>query len=167
MITAIDMFQRELRQETESTKKLIALVPADKWTWKPHEKSMSLGDLAVHIVDVPGWMHHAVFQDVLDFAVTPYQPSPCKNSDELLALFEKKVNLATEALSTVTLEQLEDKWTMKNGDMVLMELEKWETIRHSFDQLIHHRAQLGVYLRLLNIPLPGVYGPSADDLEKM
>lgn len=167
MITAIEMFKKELAMELVGTRKLLALVPADKFTWKPHAKSMAMGDLAIHIADIPGWINLALTTDVLDFAVTPYQPKACENADDLVALLDEKAALAQEALENAKEEQMREKWTMQNGEMVFMTLERWETIRHSFDQLIHHRAQLGVYLRLLDIPIPGVYGPSADEHGKM
>ena len=104
---------------------------------------------------------------MLDFAVTPYQPKACQNANDLLAYLTESEKAAIAALEAAKEEQLTEKWTMRNGEMIFMVMDKWETIRHSFDQLIHHRAQLGVYLRLLDITLPGVYGPSADEHGKM
>ncbi len=167
MITALEMFKKELAMEMAGTRKLLALVPTDKFTWKPHAKSMAMGDLAIHIADIPSWISHALTSDVLDFAVTPYQPKACQNANDLLAYLTESEKAAIAALEAAKEEQLTEKWTMRNGEMIFMVMDKWETIRHSFDQLIHHRAQLGVYLRLLDITLPGVYGPSADEHGKM
>ncbi|OYU94763.1 MAG: damage-inducible protein DinB [Bacteroidetes bacterium B1(2017)] len=163
MITFMQAFLQELEHERIGTRKMLALVPADKATFKPHEKSMALKDLATHIADLPSWISLALVQDELDFATSPYNPPNCANAEELLAYFDKNYQEAHANLSTYDDSVLEQIWTLKNGDIIYMQANKLQTIRHSFCQLVHHRAQLGVYLRLLNIPIPGVYGPSADE----
>lgn len=164
MKSFIEEFRTELEQEAKATRRLLALVPFDKSTHAPHEKSMKLKDLAIHIADIPGWISHAVHLNLLDFAVTPYNPTECNNVDELLAEFDKNVDQAQKDLAWTSDAILDDEWVMKNGDQVFMKLSKYGVIRHSFGQMIHHRAQLGVYLRTLDIPLPGVYGPTADEM---
>lgn len=163
MITFMESFYKELEHEKIGTRKMLALVPADKFDWAPHEKSMKLKDLAIHLADLPTWITLAINTDELDFAVSPYNPRICNNGEELCAYFDETVQEAKGLLKTSSDSILEQTWTLKNGEIVYMQLSKLETIRHSFCQLVHHRAQLGVYLRLLNIPIPGVYGPSADE----
>lgn len=158
----IPLFYNELDQEAETTRKFLTLVTDDKFDWKPHEKSMSLKELSVHIGEIPGWIDTALSKDVLDFA-DGYEPAPVQNSDDLLELLEQSVKRSKAALDKADEDDLLPDWTMRNGDQVLMVMPKHEVIRHSLNQLTHHRAQLGVYLRQLDIPIPGSYGPSADE----
>lgn len=163
MITFMKSFLQELEHESIGTRKMLALVPANEMDFKPHEKSMKLKDLATHIAELPTWISMAIKTAELDFTATPYSPKNCNNADELLAYYDESAAEAERLLSENSDSILEDTWTLRNGDAIYMQLSKLETIRHSFCQLVHHRAQLGVYLRLLNIPIPGVYGPSADE----
>lgn len=163
MITFMQSFLKELEHESIGTRKMLALVSQENLQFKPHEKSMVLKDLAIHIADLPTWITLALTSDELDFAVSPYNPTDCNSADELLKYFNKNVSEASSLIAEKSDALLEELWTLKNGEMIYMQLTKLDTIRHSFSQLIHHRAQLGVYLRLLNIPIPGVYGPSADE----
>lgn len=156
-------FLNELEHESIGTRKMLALVPADKADWKPHEKSMKLKDLAIHIADMPTWITLGIEKDELDFATSPYNPQDCNGGEELVNYFNKNVDEAKQHLKNSSDAILEKTWTMRNGEIIYMKSTKLETIRHSYCQLVHHRAQLGVYLRLLNIPIPGVYGPSADE----
>ena len=163
MITFMQSFLKELEHESIGTRKMLALVPADKADWKPHEKSMKLKDLAIHIADMPTWITLGLTTDELDFVKSPYNPKNCNSAEELVAYFDKNVEEAKQYLQKAKDSILEENWTLKNGDIVYMQQSKLDTIRHSYCQMVHHRAQLGVYLRLLNIPIPGVYGPSADE----
>jgi uncharacterized damage-inducible protein DinB len=164
MMTFSKAFLRELEHESVGTRKMLALVPADKSDWKPHAKSMKMKDLAIHIADLPTWITLGLTTDELDFATSPYNPKDCNTTEELLAYFDKNVAEAKAHLAKNKNKILEETWTLRNGDAVFMQFSKLETVRHAFSQMVHHRAQLGVYLRLLNIPIPGVYGPSADDM---
>ncbi len=166
-MTFIESFVKELEQESIGTKKMLALVPAEKGDWKPHEKSMALKTLATHVAEIPGWIATALTTSELDFATTPYNPKDCNGGAELVKYFEEKAAEAISALSKSKDAVLDDSWTMRNGETVYFTMSKFDIIRHSFGQMIHHRAQLGVYLRLLNIPIPGVYGPSADEPSMM
>jgi uncharacterized damage-inducible protein DinB len=159
----MESFLKELEHESIGTRKMLALVPADKCDWKPHEKSMKLIDLATHIADLPTWITMGIVQDGLDFATTPYNPALCKNGEELVKYYDKNAAEASAILKKSKDSILEETWTLRNGDIVYQQLTRLETIRHAYCQIVHHRAQLGVYLRLLNIPIPGVYGPSADE----
>lgn len=159
----IPLLLKELDQEAQITRKFLKLVPTDKFDWKPHEKSMSMKQLSVHIAELPSWIDISLNTDGIDFATSSYQPTPVADSNDLSQLFEKSFSKGKEALSNAKEESLSEIWTMRNGDQVLSSMTRYEAVRHSFSQTIHHRAQLGVYLRLLNIPIPGSYGPSADD----
>lgn len=159
----IELLLKELAQEAQTTRKMLALVPADKLDWAPHQKSMKMKDLTVHIAELPTWITLALKTDGLDFATEPYNPTAVSNAAELLALFEKSYEDGRTSLSQATDDDLNGSWVLRNGDQIYATMTKYETIRHAFSQTIHHRAQLGVYLRLLNIPIPGSYGPSADD----
>lgn len=163
MITFMESFLKELEHESIGTRKMLALVPADKGEWKPHEKSMKLKDLATHIADLPSWITLAIEKNELDFATNPYNPADCNGGDALVKYYDKNMLEAKEWLINSSDAILDQQWTLRSGDIVYMQQNKLQTIRHSFCQLVHHRAQLGVYLRLLNIPIPGVYGPSADE----
>ena len=163
MITFMEAFLKELEHESLGTRKMLALIKKEDLNYKPHEKSMSMKDLATHIADLPSWITLALTSDELDFAVSPYNPTDCNSAEELVNYFNKNVTEASSLLSEKSDALLNDLWTLKNGEIIYMQMPKLDTIRHSFSQLIHHRAQLGVYLRLLNIPIPGVYGPSADE----
>lgn len=165
MITFLEAFKNELESEIIGTRKMLALVPADKMDWAPHEKSMKMKALATHIADLPSWISLGLTTDELDFNTSPYNPADCKNSEDLLAYLEKNVAIALKDIKDSKEEVLLETWTLRAGETIYAKHSKLETVRHAYSQMIHHRAQLGVYLRLLNIPIPGVYGPSADDTQ--
>lgn len=159
----VPLLLKEMDQEAQTTRKFLERVPVDKFGWKPHEKSMSLQNLVVHIAELPGWVDMGLSTEEMDFATSPYQPTPVSDSKELLTLFEESYEKGKSALQQASEEDLAKEWTLRNGDQVISTMTKYEVIRHSFAQTTHHRAQLGVYLRLLDIPIPGSYGPSADE----
>ncbi len=159
----IPLLVKEMEQEARTTRKFLALVPEEKLGWKPHEKSMDLKRLAVHIAELPSWVSMGLHTTEIDFAAVPYEPTPVANRQELLDLFDKSLEAGLGALKAAKEEDLLPTWTMRSGETVHGVMTKYEVIRHSFSQTTHHRAQLGVYLRLLDIPIPGSYGPSADD----
>lgn len=162
--TIVELLLKEIAMEAGPTRKMLSLVPDEDFDWKPHAKSMSFRQLAVHIAEIPGWIALAVQTDVLDFA-GGYQPTQADTAQDLLRIFDENYANGRAALSETNDEfLLNNTWTMKMGEQVLMTLSKYETIRHAIAQNIHHRAQLGVYLRLKNIAIPGAYGPSADEM---
>ena len=163
IMSVIDLLQKELEQEALTTRKMLERVPNNKYDWQPHPKSMTIKQLATHIAELPGWITMALTTEELDFAAAPYDPENINNTPELLTLLERSITAGQSSLSKATEEDLLPTWTLRNGDQIYMVLTKYEVIRHALSQLIHHRAQLGVYLRLLNIPIPGSYGPSADE----
>ncbi len=159
----IPLLLKEFEQEALTTRKMLKLVPAERFDWKPHEKSMSMKQLAGHVAELPYWVQMALTTTELDFATSPYEQKPLNNSDELLELFEQSLEAGRNSLSAAAEEELLPDWTLRSGEQIFNVFTKYEVIRHSLAQTIHHRAQLGVYLRLLNIPIPGSYGPSADE----
>jgi len=160
----IKLLKQELAQEAATTRKFLALVPLEKGDWAPHEKSMKMIDLATHIADLTSWPKLGVETDELDFATTPYNPTKVATNEELIAMMDKGFNDSIESLADVEEAFLEKPWVLRTGEHIHAEMTKYGLIRVSLNQITHHRAQLGVYLRLLNIPIPGSYGPSADEL---
>ncbi|MFC4213118.1 DinB family protein [Pedobacter lithocola] len=154
---------KEFESEFNTTKKFIALVPVDKFDWAPHEKSMKLKSLASHIAELPEWVNMAFTADGLDFATAPYEEKKIENTDDLMKLLETSYQSGKAELEKAQPSCFDEQWILRNGEQVLGDWTRYEMMRIAFSQIIHHRAQLGVYLRLLNIPIPGSYGPSADD----
>ncbi len=159
----IPMLLKELDQEAATTRKILQRVPNDKYDSKPHEKSMPIRRLATHIAELPTWITMTLTTNELDFANNPYQPTTINNTVELMDHFEKSLADGKAHLQKVTEEQLSENWTLRNGDTIYSTNTKAEVLRMTYCQIVHHRAQLGVYLRLLDVPIPGSYGPSADE----
>lgn len=166
MISFIEAFQKELADEAPETRRMLAIVPADKMDWQPHPKSMTIKNLSTHLADIVSWISAILEKDEWDVAAEG-EPDNCENAEDLLKKFDKGLAQSEKALSQASDAVLQERWKLRAGDEVYMDLEKWEAIRHAFGQNAHHRAQLGVSLRLLNIPIPGPYGPSADEMEAM
>ena len=160
----IDLLLEELNKEAVITRKFLERIPEDKYDWQPHPKSMPMKALAAHIAELPGWVAMGVATDGLDFAATPYEPKDIKNTAELLAFFEENLNSAKEALAGFDSKEFTKEWVLSNGDQILNRYTKYSVIRMTYSQVVHHRAQLGVNFRLLDIPVPASYGPSADDM---
>jgi uncharacterized damage-inducible protein DinB len=161
----IPMLLKEMEQEAKTTRKMLARIPEDKYDWQPHEKSMIMGRLATHIAELPGWVKMTLTTDELDFAKGDYTPVVVNNNTELLAYFEKCNTEGSSRLAEATEDELLPNWTLRNGDEIYAVYTKAEVVRLALCQTAHHRAQLGVYLRLLDVPIPGSYGPSADETE--
>jgi uncharacterized damage-inducible protein DinB len=164
-MTVLQSFVKELETEAITTRKMLERVPDDKYTWKPHEKSMTLQRLATHIAELPGWIGLALNTNELDFENDDYESVHIYNTDLLMDYFEKNLAEGQAALAKAEEAQLEEPWTLRNGNEIYEISPKRDVIRMSLSQFIHHRAQLGVYLRLLGIPIPGSYGPSADETD--
>jgi uncharacterized damage-inducible protein DinB len=160
----IETFLKELDQEALTTRKMLERIPNDKYDWKPHEKSMTIRRLATHVAELLAWISMTLKTSELDFATSPYKPEEINNNRELLAYFERNLVEGRTNLQQAPEEQLADLWTLRNGSEVYSTTTKAEVIRMTFNQIVHHRAQLGVFLRLLNVPIPGSYGPSADEM---
>lgn len=159
----INMYLEELENESKTTRKMLERVPADQFDWQPHEKSMKLKALATHIAELPTWITMAIKTDGLDFAASPYTPVNVHTNQDLMELFEKSLEDGKSELIAENEILLDKPWTLSNGEQIYSTDPKSGVIRMALSQIIHHRAQLGVYLRLLNIPIPASYGPSADD----
>jgi uncharacterized damage-inducible protein DinB len=157
-------FLAELDNEAKTARECLARVPADKFEWKPHEKSMTMGHLAVHIAEMFGWTSSSLTQDALDFASFDYKPFEPSTTEELLAFFDNKVAEAREILAKTNDDTFMTEWTLRNGEQVYFTMPKVAVMR-SFvmNHIVHHRGQLSVYLRLNDIPVPSIYGPSADE----
>ena len=160
----IEIYLNELEQEAQITRKMLSIVPNDSYNWQPHAKSMTISRLASHVAEVFGWISMVLTTSELDFA-TAEQPPQYHNTGDVLAYFEANYAAARAQLQAATESDLTLPWTMRSGDIIYFTQTKAEVIRMSFSQIIHHRAQLGVFLRLLNVPIPGSYGPSADEME--
>jgi len=154
--------KKEYDQEYQTTKKFFEKYPDGKTNYKPHEKSMEMQPLAQHIAEVFGWPAFIIQTDGIDFAEGGESPK-LETKDDLLNALNEAYATNKEALEKVTIAELEPTWTLKMNGQVLASWTKYEAIRHSLNQATHHRAQLGVYYRLNDIPVPGSYGPSADD----
>jgi uncharacterized damage-inducible protein DinB len=160
----IKIFLEDLNHEAVTTRKMLERIPDDKFSYKPHEKSMDIKALATHIAELPSWITMTLTTSELDFASSPYQPANINTTAELLAYFEKNLADGRSHLVPEYEDQLLEPWTLRNGEQIYSTTPKYAVIRMSLNQIVHHRAQLGVYLRLLNIPIPGSYGPSADEM---
>ena len=154
----------ELKTEAFLTKKILERVPLDKATWKPHEKSMSLGRLATHVAEIPHWISRVITIDDFDFLVQGFSSHVAVSQEELLSIFNDKLNKAIADLESMDDESFEKTWTVRRGEQVFYQLKKKTALRSwGLNHLIHHRGQLSVYLRLIDVPVPGMYGPSADE----
>jgi uncharacterized damage-inducible protein DinB len=156
-------FLRELDKEAITTRKMLSAVPNDKYDWKPHPKSMNIRQLTGHIAELPSWIKMVLNTNELDFAENAYVSPDINDTKALLALFEKSLAEAQSALPKVEDAMLDESWTLRNGEQIYSTEPKSAVIRMTLSQIIHHRAQLGVFLRLLDVPIPGSYGPSADE----
>lgn len=155
---------KELKLEAAVTRKFLSRVPFDKKNFKPSEKSETLSRLAIHVAESVSWWKACMKQDKLDFI--DFTPEDFDTSDELLTYFDDLLVEALDALDGVKDKELQEDWSMTYGDQILFTQSKKQVLRiFCMNHLIHHRAQLGVYLRLLDIPVPATYGPSADDEE--
>ncbi len=157
----------EFDQEMVSARTTLERVPGDKFDWRPHEKSMTMGLLAAHLAHIPSWASMAIDQDEVDTAPGGESPSPPEapaNVEALLADFDKNVTAARAAIAGVSDAELMKPWSLLQNGKTLLTMPKVAVLR-SFvmNHLIHHRAQLGVYLRLNDLPVPSIYGPSADE----
>lgn len=151
----------EFDQEMTTTRRLLERVPEEKAAWKPHVKSSSLGDLSQLVSTMPGWISQALHNTELDLATGPGYGG--MTSAKLLKDFDDGVNGSRAALAQVTGAALDVEWSLKHGTNLLWKAPRREVVRAHLNHLIHHRGQLSVYLRLLDVKLPSIYGPTADE----
>lgn len=153
----------ELQHEAATTRKVLERIPVETFGWKPHEKSMTMGQLAAHVADMFGWFSATLEFDELDFAAGYEQPNPA-TTEELTALLDKNLAAAITSLQKTDDETFMQNWTLRSGEQVFFTMMRVQVLRGMvMNHIIHHRGQLSVYLRMNDLPLPGIYGPSADE----
>jgi uncharacterized damage-inducible protein DinB len=153
---------KEYEQENATTRRALERVPSDKGKWKPHEKSFSIGHLAQLLAWMPGWIRDSLRGDSLEIR----ESGPgytYEKTETLLALFDKNASEARTALTEVTGAALDANWSLLVGGKPVMTLPRREVVRQHLSHLVHHRGQLSVYLRLIDVPVPMMYGPTADE----
>jgi uncharacterized damage-inducible protein DinB len=162
-----DLFLPEFEQEMATARKTLERIPEDKLSWKPHEKSMPLDRLAGHVAELAGWAANAIELDSLDFMPPggpSFQPTIATSRKQVLEIFDKNREASRRAIAGASDEHLMKNWSLLRGGQTLMTMPRVSVLRSfCINHIVHHRAQLGVYLRLNNIPVPSVYGPSADE----
>lgn len=157
-------FTAELKHEAVVTRKMLERVPLSEFDWKPHEKSMTLGGLAAHVAEMTGWITETVNKDELDFAKMDYKPMRPATNEELLEYFDGEISKAMEALSGASDVHLMQPWTLRNGETIYFTMPRVQVLRGMcMNHIVHHRGQLSVYLRMKDVPIPSIYGPSADE----
>jgi uncharacterized damage-inducible protein DinB len=161
------MMLPELDQEMANTRRTLERVPDDKFGWKPHPKSAEMGKLASHLATLPSWLVETIKLDSLDLAPPvhpPWVPALLSSRQQLLETFDKSVADARRALAGASDAHLSKPWSLLMGGKVILTFPRFAMIRNFvMNHNIHHRAQMGVYLRLNNLPVPSIYGPSADE----
>ena len=161
------MLLPEFDREMANTRKTLERVPEDKFDWKPHPKSFAMGALATHITSMTGWLAGTMNTDRMDIApegAPPYKEEPAKSSADLLQKFDAGVKAARAGLEAASDDALQTPWSLLATGKVIFTMPRIEVVRTMImNHMIHHRAQLTVYLRLNDIPVPALYGPSADE----
>jgi uncharacterized damage-inducible protein DinB len=159
---AVEVLLQELEHEAKTTRRVLERVPGDKLAWKPHQKSMSLGELAMHVATVPG--NVAEIASRKTFSVTGFSRPSASTAAELLPALDESIAKARRVLGGLDDAALADTWRLTNGDRELMAIPRGAFLRSvMLNHWYHHRGQLSVYLRELNVPVPSIYGPSADE----
>ena len=162
-MTKAQILLEEVKQEAKATRTLLERVPFEKADYKPHEKSMTLKRLATHVAEINGWWKECLTMDVLDFSKGDSKPKEINSTADILALHDDLLAKAEVILNNAADEKFNEDWTMRNGEVVYFTMPKAEVVRTwCMNHLYHHRGQLTVYLRLLDVPLPSIYGPTAD-----
>lgn len=165
-MTMIEMLRSELERESERSRRALAQVPDGQYDWKPHERSMIFGYVALMVAQIPSWVGMIVTQDELDLAPKDgpkYKAEPLRTSGELLRALEAAVTQARQALESTTEAHLMTSWRLLVGGTTVLETPRHVMIRETLSHLAHHRGQMTVYLRLMGAKVPALYGPSADD----
>lgn len=160
----IEAMAMEYRHEAEQTRKVLERIPEDKLDWKPHEKSMTLGRLASHLAEIQGWAKPTIEQDVMDIP-PEFKPLDAGSKEEIMKTFDANMADASAAFSkSLSNDNLMAPWKLTRGGTTMIEMPRAQVLRgFILSHQIHHRGQLEVYLRLLDVPLPAIYGPSADE----
>jgi uncharacterized damage-inducible protein DinB len=151
----------EFDQEMATTRRLLERVPTEKGKWKPHPKSFPLGHLTQLISGMPGWITNAVTETSLDLGA--YPGYSYEKTEDLLKLFDKNVGEARKAIAAAKDSDFQVAWSLKRGSQVFFTAPRAAIVRQTINHLVHHRGQLTVYLRLIDVPIPSIYGPTADE----
>jgi uncharacterized damage-inducible protein DinB len=164
MTPMVDPMLKEFREEAATTKRVLERVPADKLTWKPHRKSMSLGQLALHIASVPGSLARISQLDEFDVAQANFDPPAPKDVEQIHAALQESIRSAEECLSGMNEQKAMGNWRLTTNGKQIFNRPRVEVIRSiMLNHWYHHRGQLSVYLRMLDVPVPVIYGRSADE----
>ena len=156
-----DTLLPEFDQEMATTRKVLERVPTDKGEWKPHPKSFSLGHLSQLVAGMPGWLINIVTETALDLAAGPGYSY--EKTEALLKSFDKNVSEARKTIAAAKDADFNVNWSLKHGDRTIFTMPRGPVVRQTINHLVHHRGQLTVYLRLIDVPVPSIYGPSADE----
>jgi len=157
-----DGFIEEIKQESVSARKMLERIPAESFDWKPHETSMTMKRLAGLVADMFGWFSFEIDEPELDFAKGYEQPDP-KTTQDLVDWFDKKYAAGIKSLENADDAVFAENWKLRNGEDIYQDTTKLFVVRQTINHMIHHRGQLSVFLRLKGIPVPEIYGPSADE----
>lgn len=158
-----ESFLAELKHEMASSRKVLARIPAEQLTWKPHEKSMSLGQLAAHVAEIPRWWSVTMTTSEFDYGTMDYKPFVATSAEDLVQYLDESEAMAAAALENVADETFDETWAIKYKGNLLWEMPRKAVLRREVGHIIHHRGQLTVYLRMLDVPLPNLFGPTADE----
>lgn len=154
----------ELQHELATTRKCLERLPEKDFDWKPHEKSMSLGQLAIHLAEMTGWVAETINKPEIDFATDYSKPPTIETTVDLVQYFDQKAVIAIDALKAADNENLLQNWTLRSGDKIFLSLPRVQVLRGMvINHIVHHRGQLSVYMRLRDVAVPALYGPSADE----
>jgi uncharacterized damage-inducible protein DinB len=160
-VSIADTLLPEFDQEMATTRKVLERVPTEKGQWKPHPKSFSLGHLTQLVAGMPGWITNAVTETSLNLG--GYPGYSYEKTETLLKSFDKHVSEARKAIASATDSDFGVTWSLKHGDRVIFSMPRGPVVRQTINHLVHHRGQLTVYLRLIDVPVPSIYGPTADE----
>lgn len=157
-------FLGELQHENNTTKRLFERIPDEKLAWKPHDKSWTMGELASHIAEMGQWIQTTITQPELDFATGQYQPFKGQSMEEITKKHDENMAEAMKTIQGASDEVMMTPWKMRNGEQVILDMPRAAVLRGTIlNHLYHHRGQLSVYMRMNDIPLPPMYGPTADE----
>lgn len=163
-MTLLESCLKEIDRESIGTVKILECVPSQNFDWKPHSKSMTLKQLSSHIALIPSWVNKIVNNEFYDFGKNPLSIPEINNTSDIVSLYKRSTNEAILALQSINDDDLNANWKLLRNDIVRIDLPRYAAVRNlAMNHLYHHRGQLGVYLRLLDISIPGIYGQSADD----
>ena len=154
----------EIQHEAKSTQRMLERLDATSFKFKPHERSTEMGKLARHIAEIPAWITVALTTPEFDLANRPLNTAEVSSTEEVLKTHTDNVAAAIKAIENASDEEMLAEWTLRRGDHVILKMPRVAVVRNmAMNHMVHHRGQLSVYMRLNNIPVPGVYGPSADE----